>query len=186
MIRVIHEDASRCWKQSRPDKELTLIMNSIPQKTCYKCKKPFPATLDFFYSDKRKKDGLSSRCKQCREVGRKPRYIPREGYKHCPQCGNDLPATLEYFYPTTSIYCPSGLDTYCRQCEQKRRQASYQRMKERGPLHQVPDEIICKKCGVSKPANKENFPIRPDCRYGLMETCTVCTYNAYQKPWVIA
>lgn len=106
-------------------------MTSIPQKTCVHCEKPFPATLKYFYSDKPKKDGLSPRCKQCHKIGRKPRAIPPKGYKHCPACGYDLPATLENFYPTISIYCPSGLHTYCIPCCGKRRLIAWDRKLER-------------------------------------------------------
>jgi len=34
-------------------------------KKCTKCKKYFPSSLEFFYKDKNKKDGLTCRCKGC-------------------------------------------------------------------------------------------------------------------------
>lgn len=36
-----------------------------PTKVCSKCKQEFPATTEFFYPDKKAKDGLSYQCKQC-------------------------------------------------------------------------------------------------------------------------
>src|SRR5580693_2157130 len=34
-------------------------------KICAKCKKPFPATLEFFHSNRSHPDGLGSYCKAC-------------------------------------------------------------------------------------------------------------------------
>src|SRR6184192_920303 len=93
-------------------------------KQCFKCKEWFPATLKNFYANGNR---LHSRCKNCFDVDRQPRYIPPEGYKHCPGCKTDHLATLENFYPTTSIYCPSGLNTYCIACCGERRLAAWDR-----------------------------------------------------------
>ncbi len=44
----------------------TLPQNT-PQKQCTTCKNAFPATPEFFYRSKPKKDGLASQCKRCQE-----------------------------------------------------------------------------------------------------------------------
>ena len=44
-------------------------------KTCTKCKREFPATREYFYSDSRKSDGLYCRCKGCH-------YKTTENYRH--------------------------------------------------------------------------------------------------------
>ena len=36
-------------------------------KTCSKCHRELPATLEFFYSDIRLSDGLANPCKQCKK-----------------------------------------------------------------------------------------------------------------------
>jgi len=42
-----------------------MIMASPSEKLCSMCKESFPATPEFFTRDKRKKSGISSRCKGC-------------------------------------------------------------------------------------------------------------------------
>jgi len=47
---VIHENLKR---------------GGMKTKICTKCRKEFPATVEFFYKDKYKSDGLASQCKSC-------------------------------------------------------------------------------------------------------------------------
>lgn len=35
-------------------------------KKCYKCKKDFPATSEYFYRNASRKDGLQTDCKECK------------------------------------------------------------------------------------------------------------------------
>lgn len=41
-------------------------LDKVPIKVCVKCAEQFPATTDYFWSDKRRKDKLNSRCKVCK------------------------------------------------------------------------------------------------------------------------
>src|SRR5712691_7833935 len=157
-------------------------MIDSPQKQCCKCKQFFPATKEFFYANNQQKDGLHPRCKACWRVDSKPRYIPPEGYKRCPKCSETK--FLEEFDLDRAKH--TGRASCCKACLRIIRPLAYQQAKARGPLHEVPDEIVCKKCGISKPANKENFTAQADCRYGLKETCKVCDYAINQKPWAEA
>lgn len=43
-------------------------MNSLPYKTCSKCGVEKPATLEYFYSDKRLKYGVRSICIECQKI----------------------------------------------------------------------------------------------------------------------
>lgn len=54
------------------------------------------------------------------------------------------------------------------------------------PLYppQVPDEIICHKCGIPKKATTQNFTAQSDCTYGLKKICKNCASERYEKPWV--
>ncbi len=54
--------------------------NSSPAKRCSKCRREFPATPEFFYRQKAKKDGLAYDCKQCHEKSSKSHFSP-EGKK---------------------------------------------------------------------------------------------------------
>jgi predicted restriction endonuclease len=39
--------------------------DTTPQKTCTKCGQSFPATAEYFHTDRGRKDGLTPSCKQC-------------------------------------------------------------------------------------------------------------------------
>jgi len=39
--------------------------SNVPLKSCTKCKKEYPATLEFFYKQRKSKDGLSWACQTC-------------------------------------------------------------------------------------------------------------------------
>ena len=56
-------------------------MNSITNlKRCSKCKKSFPATLEFFHHHKGRRDGLHAWCIKCKRIGeqdRNRRYYER-------------------------------------------------------------------------------------------------------------
>jgi hypothetical protein len=82
-------------------------------KTCCRCKKELPRTLEYFGRDKRKKDGLLYACRVC--LGGKYTKQPKEGYKFCSKCNKELPATLEYFNSRPEI--PSGLSSNCKECK---------------------------------------------------------------------
>ena len=78
-----------CWDQvtkSNCNRIITVDYNLIPhERRCYKCKEYFPATMDFFYSNKSKHFGLDSVCKICqgdisREKARK-KYKFKTKYK---------------------------------------------------------------------------------------------------------
>lgn len=47
----------------------------IPQKQCVRCKDFHPPTLEYFHSNKRRKDGLSTWCKSCANAARKQHVI---------------------------------------------------------------------------------------------------------------
>ncbi len=52
---------------------MEISQNSIPTRTCFRCKAEKPATLDFFYKDAPRPLGVSYECKEClsaRKMGR--------------------------------------------------------------------------------------------------------------------
>ena len=47
---------------------------------CCRCKKAYPATLEYFSKDKNKKNGLTSQCKDCRSAMWKQQYSNNKDY----------------------------------------------------------------------------------------------------------
>lgn len=54
-------------------------------KYCIKCKKRLPANKKYFWRDKKFKDGLSCRCRECAKKQSKPRV-----HKKCPGCETEF------------------------------------------------------------------------------------------------
>jgi 5-methylcytosine-specific restriction endonuclease McrA len=84
-------------------------------KTCNKCLRELPATSDYFYKDKKMKDGLWKKCIECN--GKKFRRVAKEGYKICTKCGESLLASTENFYKSNKGRL--GLQPKCIPCEKK-------------------------------------------------------------------
>lgn len=102
--------------------------SEIRMKACTRCKKEFPATLEYFVASKRSKEGLVCQCKIC-----KKKY--REKYKEkpplfltnpivvesrvCTECNRELPANKDYFRPEKRTRI--GLQSCCRDCDKEYR-----------------------------------------------------------------
>jgi len=103
-------------------------MSDVPQKHCPKCGKDFPATREYFTSDKRDTGGLYYLCNTChaeKERERKARLrgeIPIQ--RRCSVCGEVKPLTSEFFYHKKNE--PYGFGYWCKECE-KRKQRSYKK-----------------------------------------------------------
>lgn len=78
-------------------------------KKCYLCKKE--KHHNEFYGDKTRKDGLSSKCKQCSKTYVKKNIDQNRTHKKCPKCNQELP--LEAF--AKSKY-QDGFQNACRTC----------------------------------------------------------------------
>jgi hypothetical protein len=92
-------------------------MNSIPQKQCPRCKETYPATSEYFWSDKSTKDGLYSRCRKCGK-GKVIKEVLPDGQKRCIGCKQVFPATLEYFDPRSGS--EGNLRGECSNCRRIR------------------------------------------------------------------
>lgn len=80
-------------------------------KICTKC--GVEKDLSHFYKDKRTKDGLQYRCKECQKLYYQSyETLPPADRKVCSKCKKDKPATE--FYKTKRS--KSGLSSWCIQC----------------------------------------------------------------------
>lgn len=137
-------------------------------KICNRCNKELPATPEYFWRDRTKKDGLHTICKECKKPKPKKEEVVKEGYKICNRCGRELQATNKYFWKDSSK--KDGLQTICRECKGSKF----------GAEESVPDGYQkCIKCGELLPANLEYFPKNRD---GIKTKCRSCT-NEYLREY---
>lgn len=95
----------------------TNLTTEVPQtKICIACKRELPATLEYFFKGKYKRDGLVSRCKECSGHSFIQRWVDTspDGYKTCPKCRVVYPATIEFFYQDSGNR--NGLHGHCKEC----------------------------------------------------------------------
>jgi len=90
-------------------------------KVCYKCKEEKPATAQFFYRDKSRKDGLTPRCRDCiyakKETGPR-RWDEKPDRIRCLACKEEYDYTSENFYVDKDY--KFGLQTTrCKLCKDK-------------------------------------------------------------------
>jgi 5-methylcytosine-specific restriction endonuclease McrA len=90
---------------------------NAPTKSCAKCGEIKPLTD--FAKDQHKADGITSRCKECRNaVRRQPTVALPDGFRRCSACNLLLPGTSEYFTPQKER--ADGFVSECRSCRNER------------------------------------------------------------------
>lgn len=82
---------------------------TFPMKKCYLCK--CSKSSGEFYKDKTRKDGLSSKCKDCAKTYVKKNVDPDRTHKFCSKCKLSLP--LSAFW-TSQIH--DGFQSACKTC----------------------------------------------------------------------
>ena len=96
-------------------------------KKCKTCEKELPATLQYFYKDKK---WLTTNCKKC-EILRRNKYpfskkkvkkIKTE--KPCKMCKKVFPLTTEYFLKSGKYF-----QSYCKKCSRIKMKEIYSRKK---------------------------------------------------------
>ena len=109
-------------------------------RVCFKCKKEYPKTREYFYFKNKKRDWLSSLCIPCqkkrnneinkkRNKGLRKRVIFTElGTKFCSKCNKELPATRKYFHK--KIHGKFGLREHCIKCQKDYDDKRYPKIKE--------------------------------------------------------
>jgi hypothetical protein len=102
-------------------------------KICNKCKKEYPATLEWFSSTRSKSNpdwhGWRNTCKPCINKEKKEKYISIKKekiiltIKACTSCSKEYPNTLEYFYKEKLAI--DGLRSKCKKCHNSQTLGSY-------------------------------------------------------------
>jgi len=161
-------------------------------KTCSKCKREFPKTLDYFYKSTSRPDGLTCQCKECasnkkifgiqkdNKQNKKEKkennkvnndlYLENDGYKICKKCERKLPADIDHFYKRNNT--KDGFVNNCKECEGK----SFT-----DKLIHIPKEgyKFCIKCNRELPIDIKYFPPDKMCKNGLRNVCRECGQDGH-------
>lgn len=121
----LRNPCKQCRSEIAKQKNNHPVNNGI--KVCIDCGCEKPATTDYFYARKIRKDGLESACKDClaNQRGTKRHISPYlnapQGTKRCGKCGQ---------YVELSGFCNNktrsdGLNNWCRECNHKNHKRWY-------------------------------------------------------------
>jgi len=128
-------------------------------KTCTKCEKELPATLEYFFKKSKHGNGFRSNCKMCMAKSvakrRKNKIVAintdENTKKECSACKEKLPATIDYFF--SSKMGKHGLRSVCKKCfynqsmEYKQKPSSRLQQKEYRKKHHTKNkDANNKKC----------------------------------------
>lgn len=168
------------------EKERTISSESPTEKKCILCNRVLPA--EFFNSTKRRKDGLSSACKECFSK-RQNAYIIKWAEEHqnkkenafslypefekiCNKCKKTLPKSQFY----KKARSKDGLSSNCIECEKKIAKQTRIRYFKSGKwkenLKNIPKEKECKRCHKVLPSSQ--FDKNKERKDGLSRLCKNC------------
>jgi hypothetical protein len=139
--------------------------NVLPkEKRCCRCKRVLSS--DHFVFNKRKRDGLSSSCRDCEKLKREEYIIKWEKErkqketerftlfpkfeKKCTQCGQTK--SLGLFFPSKNS--KDGHTSYCKDCGLKHQNEYHERIKASKKV--IPETKYCTSCNKTLPASKFN------------------------------
>lgn len=169
------------WKEERDQQEEVMA-----GKECIKCHRILP--ISHFNKNKRRKDGLTSACKDC-EVERQDAYIEKwteerkkkkdDSFtlfptfeKKCNTCKRTLPTSQ--FYPKAGS--KDGLSSNCIACDRKivkeTRKKYLKSGKWKDNLKNIPKEKECRRCHKILPSSQ--FHKRKESKDGLALYCIQC------------
>lgn len=173
------------WKENRDQKK-----DYPPEKECIKCHRVLP--ISHFNKNKRRKDGLTSACKDC-EVKQQEKYIVKwaeERKQHQEDDSFTLFPTFEKrcnickrILPTFQFYKNSrrkdGLSSNCIECELKIAKDLRIKRKKKRRKTVIPKEKFCKKCQRLLPSSE--FHKNCDSSDGLAMYCRECKNKMYKE-----
>lgn len=165
-------------QQWREDRTTSQEVQAV--KRCLRCNRVLP--IEFFDANKRRKEGLTSECKECmakRLYSYSIRWAEQRRQKDdlfslfpsfekkCSECGRVLP--FSNFYPVKRR--KDGLSSQCKKCTLKiSKKAREKRKVTLKPV--IPAEKFCNKCQRVLPYTA--FTKRNDRRDGLNPICREC------------
>lgn len=184
--RIRSIDYLKKWEEDRKTNKI-----AIKEKKCAQCKKILPASM--FYSNIRKKDGLTSICIDCskkkgneyilkweKERSRKNQQIDFTLFpdyeKKCKSCNRIFPISMFY----KKIRSKDGLSSNCIECDRKyvKEKRLLKRRSRKKP--KIPKEKLCKKCNRTLPSSE--FHKNCDSSDGLARICRDCK-NTLQREY---
>lgn len=146
-------------------------INEEEMKVCGKCDKELPKTVEYYFRDRKRPDGLCRECKVCRGskygISAINRVLKaRDGFKYCGKCKKELPLDYDHFYRNKNV--KSGWRSTCKLC-----------MGIRYGVHQ-PNKTFkakegyhfCARCKTELPIN--NFSRNKGNKSGLHSACKSC------------
>jgi len=170
------------WKEKRSQKE-----EIIDEKECIGCHRILP--ISSFNQNKRRKDGLTSSCKEC-EAKRLGRYMVKwkneratksdddsilfpSFEKRCCVCNRVLPLSNFYTRPGSK----DGFNASCKECDLKR--AKTYRLKKKDRPKITSKEKLCKRCKRTLPSSM--FHKNCDSNDGLSTYCGECKNKMHKE-----
>ena len=158
----INPRCKKCVKNKENTKEVTKI-----EKVCTKCEVLKP--MEDFAIAKSKKDGRTSRCKQCTRASID--IIPA-GFKRCKKC-EEIKSKNSFRKRASS---KDGVDTRCISCKSNKRPKGRQKR-----FKDTEESKTCTMCKVTK--NVCNFYKNKNAKDGLTSNCKECRSFKIDKKW---
>jgi len=107
-----------CFNKRGREKNNPPNTDSNIKQSCTDCGNELPATLEYFYRDKKAKFGVRSKCRECCNKINNPPNTDSNIKQTCTNCREEFPATLEYFHRGKNG--KFGVDTKCKKCCNKK------------------------------------------------------------------
>lgn len=114
-----------------------MATSDITTKTCFHCKKSYPATIEYFGINRAAKDGWYPRCRTCAKIKKVKEILP-EGFKRCTKCQALLTENIKNFYLQDASR--NKFRASCRACDCRKSQKYHATHREERHLKRISQE----------------------------------------------